>query len=846
MTGEMDARDFKEFIRLGQFEKIERARVTGEVSFRGEEIPRNLRLLYVTFLGPVDFGDARISGSLDLTGCWFGRTLSLSNAMIDGELILDDVVVESTAQNGKAGDYDRAVVGTALDASGLRVTGRLSGAFLSVVGFADFSHARIDANAAFLAFEIRRSFAMSGLTVGGDLHLTAGYRSGATTKGFVAGNLDAANVSVRGNVFIAGVHINGNLNLWSADISGNFWLTPAVFKGSEAVASVVRGDMHLGASTVRGHVQFESVQIDGVLKLYSVDIGPLRIKHANDADAGPLGRRGCRLGGMWALGARIRGDALLYNLEVSGFGVGGERAVDLSQATIEGNLRLWAPGQFLEEGMRVTNGADMPEDRQSLIVGDIDLSGCSIGGDCNLTNLQVDGAVLLDDAEVTGDVLFQSAVSLLDSLQTQERHRDLYNRLVQHALEDRTGKPMARVRRLSMVMLRCHNDVDLSGLTLRATEAEVRSHSGYGTIDAHDITVAGHLWQYRTVGHQRWQQIAGGDVGIRPPNSDAQIPGSADFSGSKVWHMCLSGASFQTPVTRREDAETVERERGLILAGAKINELEITPLSSRHIFPIPINLADTAVTLWNLHDADDNRFTRYKSLLESDATFRRSTYLAAESSLRNRGHEAEADAIYREMVRRGHRERVRRRFWPSLLEITMVGVPAMLISMTLQLDLLVILATILIAALLSRPLVAFVRWLLWDWLLGFGTRPIRIGVVILIFLIISFAAVYLDSRNIGPTIGAEVATPDSPSYPQRWDLWDGAAIALRVHVPLANWGVRDDWQLADAPERSLYFAQTRVEGVRPEDYGMLMMILNFLAWPPFLAFALRRAFRFAS
>ena len=52
MTGEMDARDFKEFIRLGQFEKIERARVTGEVSFRGEEIPRNLRLLYVTFLGP--------------------------------------------------------------------------------------------------------------------------------------------------------------------------------------------------------------------------------------------------------------------------------------------------------------------------------------------------------------------------------------------------------------------------------------------------------------------------------------------------------------------------------------------------------------------------------------------------------------------------------------------------------------------------------------------------------------------------------------------------------------------------------------------------------------------------
>lgn len=134
MGREINAAEFKELVRAGTFEKLERTTVTGEVSYRGETIPRSLRLLYVTFLGPVYFTDARIDGTLDLTGCWFTRTLSLSNTKIDGSLIIDDVIVEATARKGRGGNYDSEVVDHVLSASGLSVMGELSAAFLVVVG----------------------------------------------------------------------------------------------------------------------------------------------------------------------------------------------------------------------------------------------------------------------------------------------------------------------------------------------------------------------------------------------------------------------------------------------------------------------------------------------------------------------------------------------------------------------------------------------------------------------------------------------------------------------------------------------------------------------------------------
>ena len=145
------------------------------------------------------------------------------------------------------------------------------------------------------------------------------------------------------------------------------------------------------------------------------------------------------------------------------------------------------------------------------------------------------------------------------------------------------------------------------------------------------------------------------------------------------------------------------------------------------------------------------------------------------------------------------------------------------------------------------------RWLVWDKLLGFCTAPKRIGFLILALFVLAVSLVYSDHRNIAPSFEAEfLATTGGatagggtlhPPPEGGWNLIDAMAIGLRSHIPMIDWGLRDGWQLAG--EGPLYVAGRAVAIMRPEDFGMLMAVLNFLAWPPFLAFALRRAFRYA-
>lgn len=845
----LSAGEFKAFIKEGRIEAVERTTVSGEVSFRGEEIGRTLRLLHVTFLGPVDFGEARIAGSLDLTGCWFARTLRLSNIQLDGSLTLDDVVVEAAGRTGRAGQYDWEIVAQVLEANGMNIGGSIGAKSMSVVGSADLSHSTVTGNLAMQGIEIRGQFNCSGMRIAGDYALGAQYEADTLVPTFIASGLLASNLHVAGNLMLSGIHVDDDIQLWSASVEGNLWIGLASYPNAEEYAvsqTVVRGEVHLGASRVRGHVEIQGVQIYGALRLYSSEFGLLSIDHANNNWAGDFRYCGSRLGALWLHNTKIRGQCRLPNLTVTGLGAGASRSVTFANSQIDGDVRFWMPGQFLKDGFAAEDEMHS-ETRGASIVGDIDFSGATIGGECNLTNLVVDGTIVLDDAVIHGDVAFQSAVSLLDGTRMAESFREMFERLVRKATEGQTEVPMATARRLSMVMMRCHNDVDLSGLSLRARKEEVESHSGYGNIDARDIEVAGHLWQFRRINPERWAAIAksGGDK--PPPTADVHIPGSADYSGSKIWHLSLSGMSFQTPLRPGDDPDRIERQRGLILASAEINILEIDPLPEpASAFPVPLNLADIKVAVWNIKENDQNRVRRYRELLASDQTFRRSTYMDIESGMRNRGHEAEADRIYRAMVRRSVREAKKRPAWiAQLRSMAIVIFPVILLAGLLQADPLVALAAVVLGALLARPLLRLAHLILWDGLLGFGTAPWRIGIIILAMFVLSTGMVYLDARNIGPSLTAQIAYESPPEHPRTWGIGDAVAIGLRNHVPLTSWDVRDEWQLSDDKGRALRIAGLEIPWLHPEDWGMLMMALNLLAWPPFLAFALRRAFRSA-
>lgn len=822
MTTVINASTFKALIAEGHFERTERSVVSGEVSFRGGEISSSLRLLHVTFLGPVDFGDVEVAGSLDLTGCHFARTLCLAGARVEGSLILDDVVVEASGRGERAGNYDWEVVERVLNATSMNVAGGLSARYLTVVGDADFARCRVGGEFGVTGFEIRGSLNCTGIQVEGDLQFLAGFRSDAAVVSQVLGSIEAANLHVRGNLAFAGVHVAGDLNIWSAQIEGNCWIRPSYQvednKDFHPARTVVEGDLHMGASRVAGHVQLEGIQVDGKLQIFSCDLGPTTIGPTNEVQAGNLRFTGCSVGALAADNSVFRGHCNMAVLKVTGLGAGARRAVSFSNTEIRSHVRFWSPGQF-HDGTDTFLAANMPAEKYgSIIVGDVDFSGARIGGELDLTAINVDGAVLLDDARIQGDVTFKSAVSLLNQPRLSESYREMQARLVAAASAGQLVEPKATLRRLSMVMLHCDNDVDLSGLELIARQDEIKAHTNYGSIDARDIEVAGHLWQFHRLDEARWRAMTSGEDAGPPPTADAIIPGSADYSGAKVWHVSLSGRSFQTPLGKGEAPQEVEKQRGIILAGAQINELQIQPLADLPcIFPIPINLAETKVSVWSIDEDDSNRFQRYQTLLASDQTFRRSTYLAVEASLRNRGHEADADRIYRSMVRRAAQESWRRPSNPLVR----------------------------LFAWALRPFTYIFRLLFWDWMLGFGTAPWRVGLLILAAFSFSTFAVYLDDRNIGQTLTSKIAQGSTGS-PQQWELTDAIAVGVRVHIPLVTWDLRDEWQLVDEPDAPLYLAGASVPWIRPEDWGMAMMIFNLLAWPPFLAFALRRAFRFAN
>lgn len=632
---------------------------------------------------------------------------------------------------------------------------------------------------------MREGLSLAGSEIKGTCTIAAAYRSDGVAPGHISGSLSAHNLNVIGNLVITGVDIEEHCYLWSANIQGNLWVNCTEF--ALAVPTVIGRDLHIGASTIRGHVTLEAVIVDGSLKLSSSEIGPLRIGHSNNVATGQHRYCGCRLGALSATNLKVHGDASLYNLTVTGLSAGSAASVALVNARVEGRLGFWSPTQFADEGSRDATGAPAPESRRSFVVGDVDLTGIKIDGECTLTNLCVDGSILLNDAEVRDDVLCQSAVSLLVATSTQASSNDLYKRLIAAVTGGADNLPAASVRRISMVTMRCHNDVDLTGLELRATNDEVRLGSGCGNIDAHGINVSGDLWLYRRIDAKRWQQIAddaaSGHSGAGV-DADAVVPGCADFSGAKIGHLSISGKSFQNRIARRENPGNAEKERGLILSGTNIEDLEIQPLDNYDcVFPVPVNFADIEVRLWNLQENDNDRFRRYSQLLESDATTRRSTYMAVERSLRNRGYEHEADQIYRAMVRRVARENRRFLRWPSRFEILSL-LPVMVAFAYFELSVWWFLAPAVLAVPVFRLAVWFLRLVFWDWLLGFGTAPVRIGIAIVALFVMSVALVYSDKRNIEPSLTALIAdatagsVPKAGARPESWNIWDALARQL--------------------------------------------------------------------
>ena len=906
----ISAEKFIEWLLDGAIGTISSVEVLGNVSLRGQKIENSFRALDVTFWGEVDFSDCRFERSLDLSGCSFAKTLNLRNSHVGGSLDLNGIRVRT--EGSVTGSFLLETI--SLDLRGMQIGGDL-----------DLSSATIECGTSPRNMEKRGSIIADGIRVAGRTEMlgiktdnsvrfsgsqfssdfTFGDGDDKTARdstGVVKNNLQLDNCHFADNLIFNGGSVRQDLNLWASHCEGVCFIRPRP-KGQTIEDGFVPFSV-FGAANL-ANIRFSYLDIEGLavgeaLKIFAAEIGQLKVALGNSMIATKIGR--------FELGStNIDGDLLLPALHVDGGFVGGKtQGARLSGLKIGGSMSFWSHLAAIDtkNGQKWSHAPETTEIR-AIVNGDLEVIGCAIGGELDLTNVLCAGRVVLDDTSVKRNVWMRSALTGQDLLRRagldvsetarQELAREVGNHTQKASKREEelgeTADDQAEPQNLepcevldiaprphlstiavalSMNNFSCDNDVDLTGLILAdhepyriGTRATLLKPE-VGHINAENLTVG------RTL--RLFEECRDGDLCPHPDRNGegSVVPGAVNLSGANLGAFVISSYSFQP-----ENPDLRAAESGVVLAGATVDEITIADLScsSAHTLklPRPMDLRDIKVGQWNIFDRKEPLLARhltYLSLAHTDDQFRRRTWLSFERLLRDQGHSADADFIYRAMERRDELQS-----WQDLGngQFPLFGL-----------------------------LYFSLKWLLFrksfDLLIGYGTKPLRLltFIVILWGLILPF---YRASANFEPSLeilGAEVTSYQPPNSkpvaevsPANWHWIDGLIFSLRYHIPVIALSPRDEWVLRDtgptctgtyfwwldnrdashysrlgAIERSpatiASEKKTYPEGEKahdgnacygfnlpgaPENWALLAMIINFVAWPFILAFALNRFLR---
>ncbi len=895
----MSALSPAEFIRHfldGDTERIEGREVRGNVVLYGREVPGAVRALDVTFWGEVDISECRFARSLDLSGCAFAKTVTVRNSRIGGSLSFSDGVVR-TQPSADGKNLEEAIsldlrgvqVEGDLDLSGIRVQYGGAPAQASMNGMIRAEGLRVGGSLDLTAAKLDNALSLIGTEVMGDTRIASRSSEGGRDGMAIFGRGIAAQKSrFRGEVRLSGAQIQGDLQFWSCRLESVLFDRPVLAQDQSDGQRVlerttITGDVNLIAATV-GYLDLHNTQIGGLLNLRNTTCGVLQFGYSVD-DTPPS------FGGMAIVSSTIDGDLLVPGCVVTGQAAPrSRRGVSIANTRITGDLGFWSRAALLNRQTDRPIAGRVPSSLRSLVHGDLAVMGCEIGGVLDLTNATVTGRILLDDTHVVRDVAFRSlATAGFDLLSGGER--DGAARALGHLA--------TRTRALSLTNLTCDNDLDLTGLELRtdgidaSRDLAVRHEPAAGRVDARDIVVKGTVKLFEPFEFDENVQEGEGAgaerrfffeaeaedgeaaekaraanaekarealmIGVAPEadgyptGCHAVIPGAIDLSGATIGELALSFQSFESSTGEQA------KEVGLILANASLDRFTLprpqpTQDGRGLRIPRPLDLRDVKVSLWNL-DPDGRsgvaRRDTYASVLDAAEGFRRSTYMAVESNLRNRGHSEDADFVYRRMVR--VRFRRLRRDAPKAL----AGRPVARVWHAVQ-----------------SPF-AWAGHLVFDGLLGFGTDPGRLFWLVFGFWLLMLPA-FLTPQNYQPAAEALGVDPAwAPGYPirhgappERWSTSSGYMVSIEHHLPVVSLFVRDDWRLrsdasmcygfdhtvwpaalrhlsgaeADA-DRSLDTCPGWRLGLSAEDWGALIMLLNWIAWPLLLAFAVNRLIR---
>ena len=366
-------------------------------------------------------------------------------------------------------------------------------------------------------------------------------------------------------------------------------------------------------------------------------------------------------------------------------------------------------------------------------------------------------------------------------------------------------------------------DFDLTGLTLATASTDQVDRWREGQWPGVDDKPLGSLDLRLAVikGRLRLTRRLAGDPRAR---TWAVVPGVADLTGASAEELEISSHSFadvkafkqaRTAGWDAADRTELRLRRGnfrRLVVGAGSESGPVARAGSKRArFPVPIDLLDTRIGSWSIGGEHEPAADEYLDVLDNDPVFRRATYRAVESYLRDRGDEDAADRVHVMAMRQAGREARR-----NLHRSNRRG---------------------------RHPRAA----LSWCWnqlqrgVFGYGTSWFR-PLVLIAALYVPSVAIFRDCRNVEPSIQARGASDDEfkpvvgevnackPEY--GWGTRTGALLALRYHLPVIGFEAPSKWQASDQmrPEfRGWRFPLTAA------GWATMMTIANWILWPVALA-----------
>ncbi len=804
--------------------------------------------LFWPSLGHVKLTGARIGGNLMLRGALIARGLEADHVHVGGSLYLQADFFEVQP--------DDEVASLHYPARQTDIRGLLQQPYA-----VKLDAARIDGNLFVKGVRFGGTVDFTNAAVGGNTFVEPFQWPGAAAHGFgfvepttIHGALWMYLSKLKGPVELYGVRIASDLLMWSLE-AHYVHLNP-----KHDQACTIGGNLDLyGAKLPQFHMY--GTQVAGRLRASGCDIGelrarpgrlvvPERVSAAADgwqtADSIVM----CHVGQFQMRNGNIAGDMDLEYLHVTGREIDGERGLVLDNARVGGSLSMFGEDAIVRtylEGSTTYAAARAAcvikwREFSAAVVGDVRIRRSHIGAALNFTALKVDGCIDLEDSHIGGDLCF-AAVTRTDG--------ESPNRAVCRAL---------RLR-----MLRCDNDVDLSGLTVIADDDLDETSGG---IDGHFLTVEGDLHCARTLR----------TPDDRPLPVFAQVTRDIDLSYAKLAHLVISGRSFEHGAPARR----LDRGALLLLDRTRVGKLEV--LETRQERPLDdespalpsypeLSLIDVDIEAWDIEgEARENAgAAKYVNLLANDympakEPFRRSTYQSLEATLRKSGNDDHADVLYRAMQRREWRHtrsgsRLLAAFDGTVSAfghpvndfMGMPGIPALAQGLRR------------VGEELAFGLAA-VKHQAFRHFLKFGTSPSSLLLVILALFLVSLP-VYRTAANFEPTlpyviVPAERIALDDPTprlglSPRRakWTVSDGLQIALKNHLPMVplqargNWQARDDgpttysWSGRGDCHEAAPAAGTHCIDMAPEDLFNYMQLINWICWPILLTFFIRRLLR---